>query len=88
VVKVEKAGLLGIPILTAYTLTVTGNPGSQATVTYGGNGAGTITFGADGRGSISFGTSLLGLSLSNPLVRVEYSDGTAGAAIEARRDSI
>lgn len=86
--KTEKAGLLGIPIVTSYTLSVTGNPGSIASVTYGGNDAGTVTFGADGRGSISFGTSLLGLSLTNPLVRVSYSDGTAGSAIEARRDDI
>lgn len=80
--------LLGIKVLGGYTLTVTGNPGSTASVQYGASNAGTITFGSDGRGSISVGRSLLDLGLSNPVIRVAYSDGTAGAAIEGRRDSL
>lgn len=80
--------VLGIKVLGSYTLTVTGNPGSTASVTYGSRNAGTITFGADGRGSLSVGGALLDLGLSNPTIRVAYSDGTAGTAIEAARDSL
>jgi hypothetical protein len=70
-------------------LTISGNPGSQAIVTYGSADAGTITFGADGSATVTFGKSLIDLAgLTNPLVRVSYSDGTAGSAIESRRDSL
>lgn len=78
--------LLGITLLSSYTLSVSGEPGATASVTYGGRSAGSMTFGPDGRASLRIGGSLLGLT--NPMVRVAYSDGTAGAVIEARRDSI
>lgn len=42
----------------------------------------------DGRASITLGRSLIDLGLGNPVIRVSYSDGTAGSAIEAARDSI
>ncbi|MBW8762385.1 MAG: hypothetical protein JF592_07340 [Microbacterium sp.] len=75
-------------LITSYTLSVTGNPGSKALVKYGTLEAGTITFDSDGNGSIGVGGALLGLNLFNPMIRVSYSDGTAGSAIEARRDDI
>ncbi|MFD5224103.1 hypothetical protein ACFWHT_00640 [Microbacterium sp. NPDC058342] len=80
--------LLGIRLLSSYTLTLAGEPGSRASVTYGSLSAGTVTFDTSGRASIKLGRSLLDLGLSNPTIRVAYSDGTAGGAIEARRDSI
>lgn len=82
----EPGGVLGLGA--SYTLLVSGNPGSQASVSYGPSNAGTITFGDDGQGSLFLGESLIKLGLTNPLVRVSYSDGTAGSAIEARRDDI
>ncbi|WP_309064974.1 hypothetical protein [Microbacterium sp.] len=81
-------GLLGIRVLGGYTLTVSGEPGATASVSYGGEPAGSLTFDATGRGSITFGRSLVDLGLDNPMIRVAYSDGTAGAAIQARRDDI
>ena len=80
--------LLGIKVLGGYTLSLTGEPGATASVTYGGRGAGSVTFDAGGRASITFGRALLDIGLTDPLVRVAYSDGTAGSPIEARRDSL
>ena len=80
--------LLGIGILSSYTLSLSGEPGSTAAVSYGGNPAGSVTFNSSGRGSVTLGGSLLNLNLSNPIIRAEYSDGTSGKAIQARRDSI
>lgn len=80
--------LLGIRLLSSYTLSLSGEPGSRASVTYASRSAGSVTFDSRGRASLTIGGSLLDTSLSNPLIRVSYSDGTAGAAIEARRDSI
>ena len=80
--------LLGIKVLGSYTLSVVGEPGSTATVTYGGSAAGSVTFGGSGAASITLGRSLVDLKLSNPLIRVAYSDGTPGAPIEEYRDSI
>lgn len=85
-VQKTSGGLLGL--ITSYTLSVTGNPGSKASVTYGSRNAGTITFDSAGNGSLSIGSALLGLTLTNPTIRVAYSDGTAGTAIEAARDSL
>lgn len=82
----EPGGVLGLGA--SYTLLVSGNPGSQASVSYGSSNAGTITFGDDGQGSLFLGESVIKLDLTNPLVRVAYSDGTVGDAIEARRDDI
>ena len=78
--------LLGITMLSSYTLTVSGEPGSTASVTYGSRTAGSVTFDRDGRASLEVGGSLLGLV--NPVVRVAYTDGTPGEPIEARRDAI
>lgn len=84
----NKVTLLGIPLLSSYTLSLSGEPGSKASVTYGSVAAGSVTFNSSGRATLNIGGSLLGLKLSNPIIRAAYSDGTAGAAIEARRDSI
>lgn len=78
--------ILGIKLLASYTLSLSGQPGAKAAVTYGGLPAGTVTFDSGGRASLVVGASLLGLS--NPMIGASYSDGTAGAAIQARRDSI
>ncbi|OJU41221.1 MAG: hypothetical protein BGN97_15875 [Microbacterium sp. 69-10] len=78
--------ILGLKLLASYTLSLSGQPGAKAAVTYGGLPAGTVTFDSGGRASLVVGASLLGLS--NPMIGASYSDGTAGAAIHARRDSI
>lgn len=80
--------LLGIPLLSSYTLSLSGEPGSTASVTYGSLPAGSVTFDGSGRATLKIGGSLLGIELSNPIIRAKYTDGTAGAAVEARRDSI
>ncbi|MGW8482526.1 hypothetical protein ACWGJP_05265 [Microbacterium sp. NPDC055903] len=86
--KEEPIKLLGISLFGKYILTVSGEPGSTATVWYGSAKAGTVTFGDNGRATITIGRSLINLGLSNPTIRVAYSDGTAGSEISARRDSI
>ncbi|MGQ7312740.1 hypothetical protein ACUOFU_13620 [Microbacterium arabinogalactanolyticum] len=78
--------ILGIKLLASYTLSLSGQPGAKAAVTYGDLPAGSVTFDSGGRASLVVGASLLGLS--NPMIGASYSDGTAGAAIQARRDSI
>ncbi|WP_309127221.1 hypothetical protein [Microbacterium sp.] len=78
--------LLGVRLLSSYTLSLSGEPGATASVTYGGRSAGSVTFGGDGHASLNIGGDLL--DLSDPMVRATYSDGTNGAAIEAPRDSI
>ncbi len=78
---------LGIRVLGNYTLSLTGNPGSTASVSYGGTGVGSVTFDGNGRATKDIG-ALLDLGLTNPKIRVSYSDGTAGSPIEAARDSI
>jgi hypothetical protein len=80
--------LLGIPLLSGYTLSLSGEPGSRASVTYGSRPAGSVTFDGSGHVGLTIGGSLLNTELSNPVIRAAYSDGTAGAAVEARRDSI
>lgn len=80
--------ILGIKLLSSYTLSVTGQPGTTATVAYGSTNAGTVTFDGNGYASLTLGKSLLNLGLGNPIIRVAYSDGTAGSAIEAYRDSL
>ena len=80
--------ILGIKVLGSYTLSVTGQPGAAASVSYGSSNAGTLRFDGSGRASITLGASLLNLGLTNPTIRVAYSDGTAGSAIEAARDSL
>lgn len=82
------AGLLGISVLSSYTLSVTGEPGSTAAISYGSANAGSVTFNSGGRASITLGGSLLSLGLNNPTIRAAYSDGTAGAEIQAARNSI
>lgn len=80
--------LLGIRVLSGYTLALTGEPGATASVTYAGMRAGSVTFDEAGAARITLGGSLLNLGLTDPLVRAAYSDGTAGAAVEARRSAI
>lgn len=81
-------GLLGIRILSSYTLSLSGQPGSTASVTYAGSSAGSVNFDSSGRASIILGGALLRTGLDNPTIRVSYTDGTGGAAIQAPRDSI
>nr|WP_314842226.1 hypothetical protein [uncultured Microbacterium sp.] len=75
-----------LSVLSSYTLTITGQPGAVATVTYGSTSAGSVTFDGNGRATTTFGGSLINLGLNNPTIRVAYSDGTG--AIEAPRDSL
>jgi hypothetical protein len=84
----NKVTLLVIPLLSSYTLSLSGEPGSKASVTYGSLPAGSVTFDDGGHTTLTIGGSLLGIELSNPIIRAKYTDGTAGAAVEARRDSI
>ncbi|ALX66075.1 hypothetical protein [Microbacterium sp. XT11] len=80
--------VLGIKLIGSYTLSLTGQPGATASVTYGGRSVRSVTFDAAGRATATVGRSLVDLGLSNPTIRVAYTDGTAGAAIEAPRDSL
>jgi len=81
-------GLLDIKILSSYSLSLSGQPGSTASVDYGSTRVGSVTFGDDGRASITLGGSLISAGLRNPTIRVAYADGTTGSAIQAPRDSI
>ncbi|GAA3934287.1 hypothetical protein [Microbacterium soli] len=80
--------LLGIKLLSSYTLSLSGEPGATASVTYGSVHAGSVRFSGAGHASLTLGGSLIDLGLHNPIIRAEYSDGTAGAAIEVRRNAI
>ena len=79
-------GLLGIRLLSSYTLSLSGEPGQTATVWYGSARAGTVTFDDGGRSSITLGGSLINLGLGNPLIRASYSDGSGET--QAYRNSI
>lgn len=78
--------LLGIRVLSGYTLSLSGEPGQTANVWYGSARAGTVTFDASGRAALTVGRSLIDLGLGDPLIRAEYDDGTG--AIQARRSAI
>lgn len=80
--------VLFIRLLSSYTLSLSGEPGATASISYGSRPAGSVTFNGSGRASLTLGKSLIDLGLTNPLIRAAYSDGTEGAPIEARRDSI
>ncbi|GAB3597714.1 hypothetical protein [Microbacterium tumbae] len=80
--------LLGTGLLSSYTLSLSGEPGSTVTVWYGSVKAGSRTFDSSGKTSITLGLSLINLGLSNPTIRAAYSDGTAGAEISAPLKSI
>ena len=84
----QTIGLLGIRILSSYTLTLSGQPGSTAAVTYDGSPAGSVTFDGSGRASITVGAGALDLGIGDPLITAAYSDGTPGAPIQARRSAI
>jgi len=84
----NKTTLLGIPLVSDYTLSLTGEPGARASVTYGSLPPDSVTFDGSGRASLTVGRNLLGIQPSNPIIRAAYSDGTAGDPIEARRDTI
>lgn len=81
-------GLLGIRILSSYTLSLSGQPGATASVVYDGATAGSVTFDAGGRARITLGGSLISAGLRDPVIRVSYTGGTVGADIQATRDSI
>lgn len=84
----DRVTVLGLPLLSSYALSLSGEPGSRASVTYGSLPAGSVTFDGSGRATLTIGRTLLGITLSNPVIRATYSDGTAGSAVEARRDAI
>ncbi|MFC7788018.1 hypothetical protein ACU045_03460 [Microbacterium sp. MAHUQ-60] len=84
----NRVALLGIPLLSSYTLTLSGQPGARASVTYGSLPAGSVTFDGSGRAALTIGGTLLGIRISDPVIRASYSDGTEDAAVEARRSSI
>ncbi|MGN7860450.1 hypothetical protein ACTJI8_07705 [Microbacterium sp. 22303] len=79
-------GLLGIRILASDTLSLAGQPGATATVSYGSARAGSVTFDGAGRATLTVNGSLV--DLGDPLITVAYSDGTAGAVLRARRSAI
>lgn len=80
--------VLFIRLLSSYTLSLSGEPGATASVSYGSRPAGSVTFDDSGRATLTLGKSLVDLGLTDPIIRAAYSDGTEGAVIEARRDSI
>lgn len=84
----QTVGLLGIRILSSYTLSLSGQPRSTASVTYGGAPAGSVTFDGSGRASITVGAGALDLGIGNPMITAAYADGTAGQPIQAHRNSI
>ncbi|WP_285814179.1 hypothetical protein [Microbacterium sp. USTB-Y] len=88
IVANQTVNLLGIRILSSYTLMLSGQPGSTAAVTYGGAAAGSVTFDAAGRASITLGAGAIDLGIGNPIITAVYTDGTPGAPIQARRDAI
>lgn len=79
-------GLLGIRILSGYTLSLSGQPGTTATVWYNSVRAGNVVFDGGGYASIDLGGSLIDLGLGNPLIRATYADGTG--EIQANRNAI
>lgn len=79
-------GLLGIRILASDTLSLAGQPGATATVSYDSARAGSVTFDGAGRATLTVNGSLV--DLGDPLITVAYSDGTAGAVLRARRSAI
>lgn len=80
--------LLGLRVLSSYTLSLSGEPGSTAGVWYGGSRAGSVSFDGGGAASITLGGGLLDLGLGNPTIRAVYTDGTVGDEIAQPRDSI
>lgn len=79
-------GLLGIRILSSDALSLSGEPGATASVSYGSSPAGSVTFDASGRATLTVGGSLI--DLGDPVITVAYSDGTTGSAIHARRSTL
>ncbi|KJL33650.1 hypothetical protein [Microbacterium azadirachtae] len=79
-------GLLGIRILSSDTLSLSGQPGATASVSYGSSPAGSVTFDGSGHATLTVGGSLI--DLGDPVIAVAYSDGTAGTAIRARRSAL
>ena len=84
----QTVGLLGIRILSSYTLTLSGQPGSTAAITYGGTATGSVAFDASGRTSITVGAGAIDLGIGNPVITAAYTDGTPGAPVQARRNAI
>jgi hypothetical protein len=81
-------GLLGIRLFSSDTLSLSGQPGSTATVSYGSTPAGSVTFDGAGRATLTVGGSVVDLGLGDPVITAAYSDGTAGSPIQARRSTI
>ncbi|MFB7843725.1 hypothetical protein [Microbacterium sp. NPDC056052] len=79
-------GLLGIRIFSSDTLSLSGEPGATASVSYGSSPTGSVTFDESGRATLTVGGSLI--DLGDPVITVAYSDGTAGTAIHARRSAL
>jgi len=79
-------GLLGIRILASDTLSLAGQPGATATVSYDSARAGSVTFDGAGRATVTVNGSLV--DLGDPVITVAYSDGTAGSVLRARRSAI
>ena len=72
----------------SYTLAMTGEPESTASVRYGWREVGSVTFAPDGSATIDIDRSTLLLIPGNARIRAEYSDGTAGDPIEVRRNDL
>lgn len=81
-------GILGLGLISSHTLSISGEPGSTATVWYDGRNEGSVRFNSNGRASITIGKSLLSTGPGSKIIRAAYSDGTSGSEIQARADSI
>ncbi len=84
----QTIGLLGIRILSSYTLSLTGQPGATASVTYAGSPAGSVVFDGTGHAAITVGAGALDLGIGNPIITAAYTDGTPGQSIQAHRNAI
>jgi len=84
----QTIGLLGIRVLSSYTLSLTGQPGATASVTYAGSPAGSVVFDGTGHASITVGAGALDLGIGNPIITAAYTDGTPGQPIQAHRNAI
>lgn len=78
----------GNEVVMTRTLSMTGEPGSTASVQYGWLDAGTVTFDDDGTAALEIDRSTLLLMPGNTRISAEYSDGTDGDPIEVRRNDI
>lgn len=82
------ANLVGVEVVMSATLSMTGEAGSTASVTYGWRDVGPVTFDDRGRATVEIDRSTLLLIPGNARIRAEYTDGTESEPIEMRRDDI